>query len=212
MSILWYLLAGAGCGVLMDVAFRKLDIGKPGKDVKVIDYSSMKQNLTKLLQKDGYKYEMNEGILVMHYKQERFNIHISESILGGQYARVTVVDEYTVEGIGEVHPFAMDALMGRASYRCSRIGNISFEDHCDCFIGTDVRNIKDFYLGLRRTLDLLIDNENYVRQEFVRYKEEFGRKKDVEERNGHIGFRTSAEEVREKESKVAAETNVTTTN
>ncbi len=171
------------------------------------NYSKMKQRLLKLLQKDGYKCEMEEGVVLLHYHQENFRIHFSDSNLGSRYARVTVVDDYGIDKMDELHPFVMDALMGRATYRNTRISNLSFEDHCTCFSGTDVIKIKDFYRGLPRILDGLMANENVVRQDFEQYHADFGRKKEPEEEK-HIGFRTTSEEKMEGVHQVAAESNV----
>ena len=179
-------------------------------NVQKDNYGKMKHRLLKLLQKDGYKCEMEEGIILLHYHNENFRIHFSESVFGSQYARVTAVDDYAIDRMDELHPFVMDALMGRSTYRNTRISNLSFDDHCTCFIGTDVKNIKDYYRGLRQILDSLIANENVVRQDFQQYHADFGRKKSAEEKNNHIGFRTQSEETTEKEHQVAAETNITT--
>ena len=176
-------------------------------NVQKDSYSKMKQRLLKLLQKDGYKCEMEEGVVLLHYHQENFRIHFSDSNLGSQYARVTVVDDYGIDKMDELHPFVMDALMGRATYRNTRISNLSFEDHCTCFSGTDVIKIKDFYRGLPSILDGLMANENVVRQDFEQYHADFGRKKEPEEEK-HIGFRTASEEKTESVHQVAAETNV----
>ena len=177
------------------------------KDVQKDNYGKMKQRLLKLLQKDGYKCEMEEGVVLLHYHQENFRIHFSDSNLGSRYARVTVVDDYGIDKMDELHPFVMDALMGRATYRNTRISNLSFEDHCTCFSGTDVIKIKDFYRGLPRILDGLMANENVVRQDFEQYHADFGRKKESEEEK-HIGFRTTSEEKAESVHQVAAEANV----
>jgi hypothetical protein len=171
------------------------------------NYSKMKQRLLKLLQKDGYKCEMEEGVVLLHYHQENFRIHFSDSNLGSRYARVTVVDDYGIDKMDELHPFVMDALMGRATYRNTRISNLSFEDHCTCFSGTDVIKIKDFYRGLPRILDGLMANENVVRQDFKQYHADFGRKKEPEEEK-HIGFKRASDEASESVHQVAAETNV----
>lgn len=182
-----------------------------GKDrnVRNDNYGKMKQRLLELLRKDGFKSEMDEGVILVNYHQERFRIHFSDSAFGNAYARITVVDDYAMEGMEEVHPFVMDNLMGRASNGNPRIGNISFEDHCTCFFGTDVHKIKDFYRGLHFVLDALAENERVIRQEFPKYLSEFGMKRDAAEKS-HIGFKTSSEEKVENEHRVAAETNVKT--
>lgn len=106
-------------------------------------FGKMKKSLLELMRKDGYKSEMDEGTIVVNYHQERFRIHFSESAMGNAYARVTVVDDYVIDGMEELHPFVMDNLMGRATVGNTRICNISFEDHCTCFHGTDVHKIKE---------------------------------------------------------------------
>lgn len=176
-------------------------------NVQKDSYSKMKQRLLKLLQKDGYKCEMEEGVVLLHYHQEKFRIHFSDSSLGRQYARVTVVDDYAIDKMDELHPFVMDALMGRASCQNTRISNVSFEDHCTCFYGTDVSKIKDFYRGLPGIIDSLMANEKSVRQDFVKYHETFGRKNESEEEK-RIGFKTTSDETAESVHQVAAETNV----
>jgi hypothetical protein len=167
----------------------------------------MKQRLLKLLQKDGFQNEMNEGCIVLTYRQERFVVLFDASQLGEQYARVTIADYYIVDGMDEVHPFVMDAVMGRATHNRIRTPNIAYEDSCLCYYATDVRNIKHFYSGLRTILDMLINNENAARQDFVQFRRDFGRKKEASEEK-HIGFKTAAEETPGKTHQVAAETNV----
>ena len=180
-----------------------------GKDRNVSNdnYGKMKQRLLELLRKDGFKSEMDEGVIIVNYRQERFRIHFSDSEFGSAYARVTVVDDYVMDGMDEVHPLIVDNLMGRASSGNPRLGNISFNDHCTCFYGTDVHKVKDFHLGLRKVLDMLVHNEVAVRQEFDNCRAEYGRKQDPDEKN-HIGFRTSSVAKEEGERHVAAETNV----
>lgn len=180
------------------------------KDVQKDNYGKMKKRLLKLLKEDGFKCEMEEGVILLQYHQGHFRIHFSASAFGKRYARVTVVDDYVMDGMEDIHPFIMDSLMGRASYSNSRISNISFDKYCTCFSGTDVHKVKDFYRGLRGVLDSLIENEQAVRKWFVKYHEDFGEKKGAGDKS-HIGFRPSSEEVRGKEPKVAAETNVITT-
>lgn len=178
------------------------------KNVRKDNYNGMKERLLTLLNKDGYKSEMDEGVIIVNYRQERFRIHFSDSEFGSAYARVTVVDDYVMDGMDEIHPLIVDNLMGRASSGNPRLGNISFNDHCTCFYGTDVHKVKDFYLGLRKVLDMLVHNEGAVRQEFDNCRAEYGRKQDPEEKN-HIGFRTSSSVGKEEEKRhVAAETNV----
>ena len=174
-------------------------------NVQKDNYGKMKQRLVKLLQKDGYQNEMNEGRIVLTYRQERFVVHFDASQLGEQYARVTIADYYIVEGMDEVHPFVMDAVMGRATHNSTRTPNIAYDESCLCYYATDVRNIKHFYCGLRTILDMLIDNENGARRDFAQFRRDFGRKKETPE-DKHIGFRTSAdEEAEEQHRTVAAE-------
>ena len=45
------------------------------KDRVQIDFDKMKRQLVKLLNKDGYQNEMNEGRIVITYRQEHFMIH-----------------------------------------------------------------------------------------------------------------------------------------
>lgn len=177
------------------------------KNVRKDNYNGMKERLLTLLNKNGYKSEMDEGVIIVNYRQERFRIHFSDSDFGSAYARVTVVDDYVMDGMDEVHPLIVDDLMGRASSGNPRLGNISFNDHCTCFYGTDVHKVKDFYLGLRKVLDMLVHNEGAVRKEFDNCRAVYGRKQDPDEKN-HIGFRTSSVEKEEGERHVAAETNV----
>ena len=171
------------------------------------NFGGMKERLLKLLNKDGYKSEMDEGVIMVNYRQERFRIHFSESDLGRAYARVTVVYDYVMDGMDEVHPLIVDNLMGRASSGNPRLSNISFNDHCTCFYGTDVHKVRDFYLGLRKILDMLSYNVGVVRQEFDKCRAEYGRKQNPDEKS-HIGFRTSSVEKEEGDHRVAAETNV----
>lgn len=172
------------------------------KDRVQIDYDKMKRQLLKLLDKDGYRHEMEEGHIIIIYRNERFFVFLEESQFGKQFARVTIADYYTVKGMEEVHPFVMDAVMARATNNCPRIINLSFEDHCLGLYSTDMKNIEEFFRGLRPVLDLLIENEKGVRQDFVQFHSDFGRQKDVSE-DKHIGFRTSSEE-HEEEHSVAA--------
>ena len=175
------------------------------KDRVLMEYDEMKRKLVKLLNKDGYQNEMNEGRIVLTYRQERFVVHFDASQFGDQYARVTIADYYIVEGMDEVHPFVMDAVMGRATHNSKRTPNIAYDESCLCYYATDVRNIKHFYCGLRTILDMLIDNENGARRDFAQFRRDFGRKKETPE-DKHIGFRTSAdEEAEEQHRTVAAE-------
>ena len=182
-----------------------------GKDrnVRNENYGKMKERLLALLREDGFKSEMDEGVILVNYHQERFQIHFSDSAFGNAYARVTIVDDYAIEGMEDVHPFVMDNLMGRASNGNPRISNISYEDHCSCFFGTDVHRIKDFYRGLHFVLDALAGNERVIRQEFPKYLSEFGMKREVAEKK-RIGFKTSPEEKSDNEHRVAAETDIKT--
>ena len=175
-------------------------------NVQKDNYGKMKQRLVKLLQKDGYQNEMNEGRIVLTYRQERFVVHFDASQFGEQYARVTVADYYVIGGMNEVHPFVMDAVMGRATHNSTRTPNIAYDESCLCYYATDVRNINHFYRGLRTILDMLIENENNARRDFAQFRRDFGRKKETSE-DKHIGFRTSAdEESEEQHHSVAAET------
>ena len=99
-------------------------------NVQKDNYGRMKQRLVKLLQKDGYQNEMNEGRIVLTYRQERFVVHFDASQFGDQYARVTIADYYIVEGMDEVHPFVMDAVMGRATHNSIRTPNIAYDESC----------------------------------------------------------------------------------
>ena len=172
------------------------------KDKVLMDFDKMKRQLVKLLNKDGYQNEMKEGRIVVTYRQERFVIHFDESQFGKRYARVTIADYYIVDGMDEVHPFVMDAVMGRATHTSTRTPNIAYDDTCLCYYATDVRNIKDFYHGMKSILDMLINNENYARRDFAQFRRDFGRRKDSQE-DKHIGFRTSSDE--RDEHSVAAE-------
>ena len=179
---------------------------RKNNNVQKDNYGKMKQRLVKLLQKDGYQNELNEGRIVLTYRQERFVVHFDASQFGDQYARVTIADYYIVEGMDEVHPFVMDAVMGRATHNSARTPNIAYDESCLCYYATDVRNIKHFYRGLRTILDMLIENENNARRDFAQFRRDFGRKKETSE-DKHIGFRTSAdEESEEQHHSVAAET------
>ena len=173
------------------------------KDRVLMDFDMMKRQLVKLLNKDGYQNEMKEGRIVISYRQERFVIHFDESQFGKRYARVTIADYYIVDGMDEVHPFVMDAVMGRATHTSTRTPNIAYDDTCLCYYATDVRNIKDFYHGMKSILDMLINNENYARRDFAQFRRDFGSRKDNQE-DKHIGFRTSSDE--RDEHSVAAET------
>ena len=171
-------------------------------NVQKDNYGRMKQRLVKLLQKDGYQNEMNEGRIVLTYRQERFVVHFDASQFGDQYARVTIADYYIVDGMDEVHPFVMDAVMGRATHTSTRTPNIAYDDTCLCYYATDVRNIKDFYHGMKSILDMLINNENYARRDFAQFRRDFGQKKETTE-DKHIGFKTASSDVQQ--HSVAAE-------
>ena len=124
------------------------------------------------------------------------------SQFGDQYARVTIADYYIVDGMDEVHPFVMDAVMGRATHTSTRTPNIAYDDTCLCYYATDVRNIKDFYHGMKSILDMLINNENYARRDFAQFRRDFGQKKETTE-DKHIGFKTASSDVQQ--HSVAAE-------
>ena len=177
------------------------------KDVQKDNYSKMKKRLLKLLKEDGFKCEMEEGHLILTYRQEHFVVHFDASQFGKRYARVTIADYYVVDGMDEVHPFVMDAVMGRATHNSTRTPNIAYEESCLCYYATDVRNIKHFYRGLRTVLDMLIRNESAVHQDFAQFRRDFGRKREASE-DKHIGFRTASDETTEKVHQVAAETNI----
>ena len=197
MTILYAII-----GALFWVTLIEL-VNQNWKDRVQMDFDKMKRQLVKLLNKDGYQNEMQEGRIVITYRQERFVIHFDESQFGKQYAMVTIADYYIVDGMDEVHPFVMDAVMGRATHTSTRTPNIAYDDTCLCYYATDVRNVKDFYYGLRTILDMLIDNENNARRDFVRFRRDFGRRKEGHE-DKHIGFRTASDE--HDERPVAAET------
>ncbi len=204
MSILWSFFIAV---FWMTVFELTKTYSENSSNVQKDNYSKMKQRLLKLLQKDGFQNEMNEGRIVLTYRQERFVVYFDTSQFGEQYARVTIADYYVVDGMGEVHPFVMDAVMGRATHNSIRTPNIAYEESCLCYYATDVRNIKHFYSGLRTILDMLIDNENAARQDFGQFRRDFGRKMDASE-DKHIGFKTASEETTEKVHQAAAETKV----
>lgn len=195
-SIIWL----AGIAAIVDYFAQNRDVQKD-------NFSKMKQRLLKLLQKDGYQNEMKEGRIVLSYRQEHFVVHFDPSQFGERYARVTIADYYVVEGMDEVHPFVMDAVVGRATHNSTRTPNIAYDESCLCYYATDVRNIKHFYSGLRTILDMLITNENAARQDFVQFRRDFGRKREASE-DKHIGFRTTSVETTEKAHQVAAETSI----
>lgn len=190
MSILWSFLIAVFWVTVFEMT---KTYSENNNNVQKDSYSKMKQRLLKLLQKDGYQSEMNEGRIVLTYRQERFVVHFDASQFGEQYARVTVADYYVIEGMNEVHPFVMDAVMGRATHSSTRTPNIAYDESCLCYYATDVRNIKHFYRGLREILDMLIDNENGARRDFDQFWRDFGRKKETSE-DKHIGFRASSDE------------------
>lgn len=172
------------------------------KDRVQMDFDKMKRQLVKLLNKDGFQNEMKESRIVITYRQKCFVIHFDESQFGKRYARVTIADYYIVDGMDEVHPFVMDAVMGRATHTSTRTPNIAYDDTCLCYYATDVRNIKDFYRGMKSILDMLINNENYARRDFAQFRRDFGRKKEASE-DKHIGFKTASSDVQQ--HSVAAE-------
>lgn len=172
------------------------------KDRLQMDFDKTKRQLVNLLQKDGYQHEMSEGRIVVTYRQERFVIHFDASQFGKRYARVTIADYYVIDGMDEVHPFVMDAVMGRATHNSSRTPNIAYDESCLCYYATDVSNIKDFYHGMKTILDMMINNENYARRVFEQFRRDFRKKETTADK--HIGFRTSSDE-HEEECSVAAE-------
>ncbi len=206
MSILWSILIAVFWVTVFELS---KTYSENNSNVQKDSYSKMKQRLLKLLQRDGCQNEMNEGRIVLTYRQERFVVHFDASQFGERYARVTIADYYVVEGMDEVHPFFMDAVMGRATHNSARTPNIAYEESCLCYYATDVKNIKHFYSGLRTILDMLINNENAARQDFAQFRRDFGRKKDTSE-DKHIGFKTASEEKTESVHQVAAEKNVST--
>lgn len=160
------------------------------KDKVMMDFDKMKRQLVKLLDKDGFQNEMKEGRIVVTYRQERFVIHFDVSQFGKRYARVTIADNYVIDDMDEVHPFVMDAVMGRATHTSTRTPNIAYDESCLCYYATDVSNIKDFYQGMKSILDMLINNENFARRDFEQFCRDFGRKKESTE-DKHIGFKTA---------------------
>ena len=94
MSILWSFLIAVFWVTIFELT---KTYSENNSNVQKDSYSKMKQRLLKLLQKDGYKCEMEEGVVLLHYHQENFRIHFSDSNLGSQYARVTVVDDYGID-------------------------------------------------------------------------------------------------------------------
>ena len=177
------------------------------KDRLQMDFDKTKRQLVNLLQKDGYQHEMNEGRIVVTYRQERFVIHFDASQFGKRYARVTIADYYVIDGMDEVHPFVMDAVMGRATHNSTRTPNIAYDEICLCYYATDVSNIKDFYHGMKTILDMMINNENCARRDFAQFRRDFRRRKDNPE-DKHIGFRTSSDEHNERTVAAEAEPKV----
>lgn len=121
-----------------------------------------------------------------------------------------VINEYAIEGMEALHPFVMDAIMGRATYRNIQTGNISFEDHCSCYFCTDVKSIKDFYCGLKALLLMLIEHENGVYKDFAQFHHDFVGQNNNQEGN-HIGFKKARNDHNNDETShsVAAETATT---
>ena len=180
---------------------------KENRDVQGNNYRKMKQQLIKLLREDWYTCKMVEDDVLIHYQDEVFRVRFSISHLGKRYARVTVIDEYAVEGIGDVHPFVMDALVGRVTCNNIDFSNIALEDRCVCLFSTDIKQIKPFYRSLPRILDNLIATEMLVKKEFIEWHSEFGSPEPTEEKN-YIGFRRASDEASEGVQQVAAETNM----
>ena len=172
------------------------------------DRIKMKQKLVKMLKKDGFECELKEGVVCVEYGNELFRIHFSDGFMGDRFTRVTVANSYSIKGMEEVHPLIIEGLMGRANFINPRIGNVGFPDHCDCFYGTELKDIKPFYRHLTRILNNLIETERYVRQEFEKFKNDNSENTDDEKKN-HIGFKMSADRCAENEHQVAAEAKLT---
>ena len=179
------------------------------KDIKYV-VKKMKKSLLELLREDGYDCKVEEDMVVVNYRQMRFNILFSGSIFGYPYARVMIINKYAIEGMEELHPFVMDTIMGRATYRNVHTGNISFEDHCSCYFCTDVKSIKDFYRGLNPILLMLIEHENGVYKDFAQFHHDFVGQNNNQEGN-HIGFKKARNDHNNDETShsVAAETATT---
>lgn len=173
-------------------------------------FKKMKKQLLDLLREDGYDCRKEEDMVVVNYRQMRFNILFSGSIFGYPYARVMIINKYAIEGMEELHPFVMDTIMGRATYRNVHTGNISFEDHCSCYFCTDVKSIKDFYRGLNPILLMLIEHENGVYKDFAQFHHDFVGQNNNQEGN-HIGFKKARNDHNNDETShsVAAETATT---
>ena len=179
------------------------------KDIKYV-VKKMKKSLLELLREDGYDCKVEDDMVVVNYRQMRFNILFSGSIFGYPYARVMIINKYAIEGMEELHPFVMDTIMGRATYRNVHTGNISFEDHCSCYFCTDVKSIKDFYRGLNPILLMLIEHENGVYKDFAQFHHDFVGQNNNQEGN-HIGFKKARNDHNNDETShsVAAETATT---
>ena len=175
------------------------------RNISTDGFRKMKQQLLELLREDGYDCKKEENMVVVNYRQKPFRITFSESGFGNRYATVTVINVYAIDDMDKYHPFFMDTLMARATCRNMSIGNIAFEDYCICYFGTDVKNIKDYYRGLRSVLDMLTDNENEVRNDFAQYHQGFVCRNDNQDEK-HIGFRSAtANQKKEATHLVAAE-------
>ena len=169
-------------------------------------FKKMKKQLLDLLREDGYDCRMEDDIVVVNYRQMRFKILFSGSIFGYPYSRVMIINEYAIEGMEELHPFVMDAIMGRATYRNVHTGNICFEDHCSCYFCTDVKSIKDFYRGLKQILLMLIEHEIGVCKDFTQIQHDYEGQNNNQE-GKHIGFKmASNDQNNETSHSVAAET------
>lgn len=178
------------------------------EDIKYV-VKKMKKSLLELLREDGYDCKVEDDMVVVNYRQMRFKILFSGSFFGCPYVRVMVINAYTIEGMEVLHPFVMDAIMGRATYRNIQTGNISFEDYCSCYYCTDVKSIKDFYRGLKSILLMLIEHEEGVCKDFTQIQHDFAGRYDNQE-GKHIGFKTAnANQDRETTHSVAAEMDVT---
>lgn len=117
MSILSSILAAAFWVTAITIYEKYYDKYVESKNKTDMDGRiKMKQSLVKMLKKDGFKCELKEGVVQVEYGNELFRIHFSDGFLGERYTRVTVQNSYSIEGMEEVHPLIMEALMGRANY------------------------------------------------------------------------------------------------
>ncbi len=94
MSTLWPLLIAVS---VMTIFEYSRTYSENNKNVQKDDYRKMKRRLLKLLRKDGFQYEMNEGRIILTYRQEHFVVHFDASQFGERYARVTIADQEASE-------------------------------------------------------------------------------------------------------------------